>query len=130
VLEPQTKKAKDIKLVAHFTEWYCAAIHQGRTRSALATSGGEAVIYGKKVPMMCAECAEYIRYVEERTEKCPKNPKPFCTTCDIKCYNHDMAEYARTVMRYSGPRSIVSRYWLQAVKHVIARKRQQKAAHK
>ncbi len=123
MLEPGTQKAKDTKLVAHFTEWYCAAHHRERTRFALTSGGAEAKIYGKNTPVLCEECAEYIGYAEVRTEKCPKDPKPFCTACDIKCYNSSMAEYARNVMRYSGPRSLFSRYWFRAVQHVITSRR-------
>ena len=121
-----TQKAKDTKLVAHFTAWYCAAHHQNRKRSPIASAGTAAGIYGRQAIILCEECAEYIRRVEILTEKCPFDPKPFCTICNIKCYTPQMAEYARAIMRYSGPRSIFSRYWYRAIQHAIASKRLRK----
>ncbi|MCL1791087.1 MAG: nitrous oxide-stimulated promoter family protein [Peptococcaceae bacterium] len=120
------QKAKDTKLVAHFTEWYCAAHHGSNPRVVLESQGVLKGIYGKRIPILCAECANYVRCVETRTEKCPKDPKPFCTVCDIKCYKPEMAEYARKIMRYSGPRSLFSRYWRQAVRHIVESRRSHK----
>jgi hypothetical protein len=122
MLEPKTQKAKDADLTAHFTEWFCAARHADCQRSVLVSDGATVGIYGKRIPIMCEQCAEYVRYAEERVGKCPKNPKPFCTACEIKCYKPNMAEYARNVMRYSGPRSIFSRYWCRAIWHIVTGK--------
>ena len=120
MLKKGTQKAKDAVLVAHFTEWYCAAHHADRSRVALVSDGVQAGIYRRKAPLLCEECAQFVRYVELRTEKCPKDPKPFCAVCEIKCYRPRMALYSRDVMRYSGPRALFSRYWLAAIRHAIS----------
>jgi len=39
-----------------------------------------------------------------------------------------MAEYARNIMRYSGPRSLFSRYWRSAIKFAIVSRRLRKKA--
>jgi len=118
MLKPGTRKAKDAELAARFAEWYCAAHHGAARRSVLESDGGRAGIYRKRKPVLCDECAEYVRYAELRTEKCPKDPMPFCSRCDIKCYSPEMAQYSRAVMRYSAPRSIFSRYCLRAIRYM------------
>jgi len=126
VLQKGTQKAKDTVLVVRFTEWYCKAHHRDAERSQLQSPGVETGIYGRHLPILCGDCAAYARYVEFRTELCPNDPKPFCTVCAIKCYAPDMAEYSRMVMRYSGPRSVFSRYWRRALQHILIDKRRQK----
>ncbi|MCL2882497.1 MAG: nitrous oxide-stimulated promoter family protein [Coriobacteriia bacterium] len=120
MLEKGSKKAKDAELVVRFTEWYCAAHHQDVERPPLESPGVDAGIYGTRIPRLCTACADYARYAEHRTELCRQQPKPFCAVCKIKCYKPDMAEYSRKVMRYSGPRSIFSRYCLRAVGHAYS----------
>lgn len=114
-----SQKAKDAELVVRFTEWYCRAKHKNASKSALVSGGVEAGIYGARIPKLCDECAEFARYAERRTELCRQNPKPFCAFCEIKCYKRDMAQYSRKVMRYSGPRSLFSRYCFRALRHAV-----------
>ena len=124
-LSKETQKVKDTVLAVRFTEWYCKAYHQEGDRRLLESPGTQAGIYGKRPPLLCADCAAYARYVELRTELCPNTPKPFCTACTIKCYAPPMAEYSRKVMRYAGPRSLFSRYWRRALQHILLDKRKQ-----
>jgi len=119
MLKPGTQKAADAELAARFTEWYCKSHHKNICKAPLESDGSHAGIYLKKIPVLCEDCADYVRYAEERTENCLKNPKPFCSRCDIKCYNSKMKEYSLRVMRYSGPRSVFSRYCLKALHYVI-----------
>jgi hypothetical protein len=118
-----TQKAKDTELVTRFTEWYCKAHHDEDSRLPLESSGVDAGIYGSRTPLLCEDCAIYARYSELRTESCPHNPKPFCTDCPNKCYKEEMVEYARKVMRYSGPRSLRTSYCLRAIQHILASRR-------
>jgi len=120
MLEKGSKKARDAELVVRFTEWYCAAHHPDAQRSALESSGAQAGIYGARIPRLCADCAGFARYAERRTELCRQEPKPFCAVCKVKCYKPDMSAYSRKVMRYSGPRSIFSRYFPRALGHAYA----------
>jgi hypothetical protein len=118
MLDPQSQKAVDAELIGRFTQWYCDAHHRDRDRTPLRSEGVTAGIYGDEVPVMCDECTRFTQYAEKRTEHCPHDPKPFCANCLIKCYKQDMRDYSRKVMRYSGPRSLVSRYWLRGIAHV------------
>ncbi len=120
MLEKGTKRAKDAELVVRFTEWYCAAHHASEQRQPLRSPGADAGIYGKRVPCLCQDCAAFARYAERRTELCRQQPKPFCAVCKIKCYKPEMVGYSRKVMRYSGPRSVFSRYCLRALEHAYS----------
>lgn len=66
---------------------------------------------------LCSECKELMDYVEFRIDKCPfKANKPFCNTCRVHCYNPDMQERIKNVMRFAGPRLIFT-HPLTAIKH-------------
>lgn len=56
---------------------------------------------------LCDECRELADYADERTRKCPyMAEKKFCSLCKTHCYNPQMREKIRQVMRYAGPRMI------------------------
>lgn len=75
---------------------------------------------------LCADCAELDAYAKERSEKCPfMETKTFCSNCEIHCYNSEMREKIRKVMRFSGPR-IIYRHPIAAISHVIETKREKK----
>ena len=112
------QKTRDTELAVRFAEWYCKANHRAEERSPLDSPASEAGVYGNSPPLLCQTCSTFAVYVEKRTGLCPHDPKPFCAFCDIKCYRQDMAEYSRKVMRHSGPRSLLSRYWCRALQHI------------
>lgn len=61
----------------------------------------------------CGDCAAFLAYAARRLEKCPYGPsKPTCARCPIHCYKPQPREFARTVMRYSGPRMLWRHPWL------------------
>lgn len=85
----------------------------------------------------CVDCNELIEYVERRIERCPfMETKIYCSNCKRNCYNSNMRERIREVMRYSGPRMILSHpvltmdYVYQGVKHNIKEKNKEKELHK
>lgn len=86
---------------------------------------------GKEV---CKECQELIEYALYRLEVCPfKVDKPFCSFCEVHCYKPEMREKIRDVMRYSGPRMILTHplfafsHVHQMIKHKKALKKEAKA---
>ncbi len=69
-----------------------------------------------------AHCENYrklLDYAIKRTENCPygKN-KPVCNKCRIHCYSREMRERVREVMRYSGPRIMLTHPYL-AIMHYV-----------
>jgi len=84
------------------TELYCSARHN---------SAGA----------LCVQCRQLLEYALERVERCPHGArKPACSACTVHCYQPDMAEAIRGVMRYSGPRMVL-RHPVLALRHLVER---------
>jgi hypothetical protein len=63
--------------------------------------------------MLCPDCEQFLEYAQRRLEKCPYGEdKPVCAKCPIHCYKHAQREQARAIMRYAGPRMLLSHPWL------------------
>ena len=87
--------------------------------------------------VLCPECAGFLLYAARRLEKCPYGPaKPTCAKCPIHCYKPQPREFAREVMRYSGPRMMLRHPWLsithfadkaRRVQHPMAARRERRA---
>lgn len=70
---------------------------------------------------MCDDCRKLYRYAIRRIEECPYgSSKPRCSKCRIHCYEQDMRERIREVMRYSGPKMLFH-HPLLALLHVMDR---------
>ena len=68
---------------------------------------------------LCGDCAGLLSYAEGRIEKCPfGTDKPVCNQCTVHCYQPEMRERVRAVMRYAGPR-MIGRHPLLAIRHLI-----------
>lgn len=56
----------------------------------------------------CAGCGELETYAERRLAKCPfAEEKPTCVKCPVHCYEAEMRERVRRVMRDAGPRMLL-----------------------
>jgi hypothetical protein len=80
---------------------------------------------------LCPECSELLEYAKMRLDKCPfQEKKPTCGKCLIHCYQPQMREKAKKVMRHSGPRMLLHHPVL-AIHHVIdGRKKPEKLTRK
>jgi hypothetical protein len=68
---------------------------------------------------LCPECSGLLAYAVRRLDSCPfGEKKPACANCRIHCYNTDMREQIRAVMRYAGPR-MVWRHPVLAAFHLV-----------
>lgn len=68
---------------------------------------------------ICADCRALTDYALFRLEKCPfKVNKKFCSFCKIHCYKPDMRDKIKEVMKYSGPRMILT-HPIFAISHVV-----------
>jgi hypothetical protein len=75
----------------------------------------------------CPRCREFLAYADARLDHCPYGEdKPTCANCPIHCYKREPREFARTVMRYAGPR-MLWRHPVLAVLHLVDGRR--KVAH-
>jgi len=57
---------------------------------------------------LCQECNELLEYAKMRLDKCPfQEKKTTCGKCLVHCYQPQMREKVKGVMRYSGPRMLL-----------------------
>lgn len=57
---------------------------------------------------LCESCEELRAYAERRLGKCPfAEEKPTCVKCPVHCYEAQMRERVRQVMRYAGTRMLL-----------------------
>ncbi|MCK4889761.1 MAG: nitrous oxide-stimulated promoter family protein [Candidatus Aminicenantes bacterium] len=57
---------------------------------------------------LCDSCRNLRSYSYERLKNCPLLPdKPPCEKCPVHCYNKEMREKVKEIMRYSGPRMVL-----------------------
>jgi predicted amidophosphoribosyltransferase len=71
---------------------------------------------GKK---LCPECSDLLKYASNRLKHCPfQEGKTTCGKCPVHCYKPAMREKIRRVMRYVGPRMLLS-HPLMALRHTL-----------
>jgi hypothetical protein len=59
--------------------------------------------HGCKDENLCDECERLLTYANLRLDRCPfGDEKPFCSTCSVHCYNKQMRERIKEVMRFAG----------------------------
>lgn len=67
----------------------------------------------------CEECRELLAYARKRLQHCPfQQHKTTCGKCPVHCYAPEKRERIRTVMRYAGPRMLLS-HPILAILHLI-----------
>jgi len=70
-------------------------------------------------PMPCETCSDLLAYARKRLDRCPwGEDKPTCAKCPIHCYQPEMREQVRRVMRYAGPRMLLHHPVL-AITHLL-----------
>ena len=72
----------------------------------------------KRGAELCPDCAKLMAYAQKRLEKCPYGAnKPTCANCPIHCYKPGQKQQMRLVMKYSGPRMLLS-HPILALRHL------------
>jgi hypothetical protein len=120
--------AKDTRTLADLIYIYCSGHHRDTPRARATTDAARLGVYGRKPPVLCAECEAHLAYGEKRRAFCPKDPKPFCANCDVHCYRPQEREWERRMMRYAGPRSVFRGHAIEGIRHVIETRRHKRAA--
>ncbi len=68
--------------------------------------------------LLCQDCQRLLDYAILRIDNCPFGlEKPTCANCSIHCYQSEMRERIRQVMRFSGPRMLLYHPYL-AIMHL------------
>jgi len=72
---------------------------------------------------LCARCQALCDYALERLDRCPfQENKSTCVNCAVHCYQREIREQVREVMRYAGPRMLL-RHPILAIGHLVDGKR-------
>ena len=107
----ENKREREKKTVALMIRLYCNKKHG--TKKAL-----------------CSACQALHDHAMLRSDKCPfMETKTFCSNCKVHCYQKDMREKIREVMRFSGPRMILY-HPVMAVRHVMESRKEKKRLEK
>lgn len=68
---------------------------------------------------LCMDCSQLLEFSLNRLQNCPfGDAKTTCLNCPLHCYNPEMRDRIRIVMRYSGPRMLLY-HPILALQHVL-----------
>jgi len=108
----QTKREREKRMVSHMIALYCRKQHG-------SPKGG-----------LCPECEALTAYAMQRSDRCPfMETKTFCSNCRVHCYQPDMRDRIRAVMRFSGPR-MMFHHPIAAIRHVVSTKAEKRRLQK
>jgi len=94
------RMARENKTVNYMIEIYCKGKHQPEGT-------------------LCQDCRKFRDYANARLEMCPfQENKTTCARCHVHCYEPEMRENIKKVMRYSGPRMLL-RHPVLALRHLF-----------
>lgn len=104
--EIKSKREKENQVIEQMIALYCRKQHKGNE--------------------LCPDCSNLTEYARMRNEKCPfMETKTFCSNCRVHCYQPEMRERIRQVMRYSGPRMLLYHPVL-AIRHLLESKKEKR----
>ena len=76
--------------------------------------------------VLCTSCIELRNYAHMRIDTCPfMESKTFCSNCKVHCYQGDMRNKIRSVMRYAGPRMLFHKPCM-ALRHVYYERKEKR----
>ena len=102
----QKKRQQEKDVVAFMITLYCRKKHGGKE--------------------LCPQCQSLTDYAWNKADKCPfMESKTFCSNCHVHCYEPEMRERIRAVMRFSGPRMIMHRP-IMAIRHLAEQRKEKK----
>ena len=98
-MDVAVKREREKVIVSRMIALYCRKNHGGKT--------------------LCPDCAALDAYARQRSDKCPfMETKTFCSNCRVHCYQPEMREKIRAVMRFSG-RRMLFHHPIPAMRHMI-----------
>ena len=110
-MNTEEKRKKEQRVVEEMIRLYCRKHHKG---------------YDGKTGRLCPVCQQLSDYAKLRSEKCPfMEKKTFCSNCKVHCYQPEMREKIRRVMRFSGPRMLLY-HPIMAMWHVVCTLREKR----
>lgn len=100
----ENKRAKEKKIIFLMVEIYCRENHR-KNRVVSKT--------------LCDDCKKLLEYSYMRIDNCRHmKDKTFCSKCLTPCYNPEMKEKVKAIMKYSGPR-LLFHHPIEVIKHFL-----------
>lgn len=94
---------------------------EGELETEFRTVAAMMSIYCKKhhgSKQLCQECEVLLSYAETKLDRCPYGEdKPTCNNCPIHCYKPEPKEQMKAVMRFAGPRMLLT-HPILAIRHL------------
>lgn len=101
------KREREKQMVSQMIALYCKKQHH--TRQGL-----------------CSVCAALNDYARTRSDHCPfMETKTFCSNCRVHCYQPEMRQQIREIMRFSGLRMLFH-HPVAAMHHVMETKKEKR----
>ena len=99
--EPTVQQTKDIKVIAKFTEVWCAGQHHNDRQPVTVHQGLQPF-------KLCPDCTAFLQYAVKKRLCCPlEAEKPTCRRCRIHCYAPQQRALVKQIMAWSGKRMIL-----------------------
>ena len=98
--EPTAQQTRDLKVIARFTEVWCAGQrHTDRRQHTLLQA---------PPLLLCPDCTAFLEYAAKKRMNCPlEAEKPTCRRCRIHCYAPQQRALVKQIMSWSGKRMIL-----------------------
>ena len=75
--------------------------------------------HGTRRGELCPDCWALLDYARSRVDSCPNmEKKSYCSVCSTHCYNPDKRDQIRAIMRWAGPRMMLSHPFM-ALRHLF-----------
>lgn len=103
----ELKRLREQETVSMMIRLYCRKNHVTGDDSNGSPGNRKSEDVDSKRDRLCPECRELLNYAEKKIQRCPfMENKTFCSNCRVHCYQSEMREKIRGVMRFSGPRML------------------------
>lgn len=99
--EPTVQQVKDIKVIAKFTEVWCAGQRHNDRQPVTVHQGLQPF-------KLCPDCTAFLQYAVQKRLCCPlETEKPTCRRCRIHCYAPQQRALVKQIMAWSGRKMIL-----------------------
>ena len=107
--EIEAKRKHEKEVVTQMIEIYCRGNHHEKRDDWGAANCRNPRFGPEGHYKLCPECAALAEYSCMRTQVCPRTAiKTFCKNCPVHCYAEEQNAQIKRVMRYAGPRIMLT----------------------
>ncbi len=104
----EAKLQRDLKVLADFIDCYCEHRHAERPKVLATLKTHDITAIAGRPIALCGDCGKLLAHAFVKRTHCPMDPKPQCKHCPNHCYHPKYRAEIQQVMRFSGPRLLLS----------------------